>query len=102
MLTDPAEWGRIVESSIGAYLINQSVRSGFSLYYYRERNDEVDFILQNDHKIIALEVKSNYSANYKSLEAFKQKCYPVKTYLVDNKNLPWSEVLKIDPMELFL
>jgi len=102
ILTDPAEWGRIVGSSIGAYLINQSVRSGFSLYYYRERNDEVDFILHYDHKIIALEVKSSYSANSKSLEAFKQKFHPVKTYLIDNKNLPWSEVLKIDPLELFL
>ncbi|MCK5821411.1 MAG: DUF4143 domain-containing protein [Bacteroidales bacterium] len=32
----PDEWGRMVESAVGAYLVNQSIREGFSVYYWRE------------------------------------------------------------------
>ena len=54
----PDEWGRIVESTIGAHLINHSLSEGFNLYYWRERNDEVDFIIEKKGKVIALEVKT--------------------------------------------
>src|SRR5258708_14476496 len=35
----PEEWGRMVESSIGAHLINYSLVEGFSVSYWRERNE---------------------------------------------------------------
>jgi predicted AAA+ superfamily ATPase len=99
--TNPAEWGRIVESSIGAYLVNQSIRSNFRVYYWRESNEEVDFILENRGKIIALEIKSNYSQSRTGMDSFNRKFKPYKTYCIDKNGIPWQEFLKISPIELF-
>ncbi len=97
----PSNWGRVVESCLGSYLVNQSVKSDFSIYYWRERNNEVDFILEMQNKLVAIEVKSTVSKNTNGLDAFKQKFNPQKIYLIDNKGLSWKEFLKIDPLELF-
>lgn len=97
----PAEWGRIIESSVGAHLINHSISQNYKVYYWRERNDEVDFVLERHGKIIAIEVKSNYSENSKGLEAFKNKYNPDKIYLLSNRGLSWQEFLKINPADLF-
>jgi predicted AAA+ superfamily ATPase len=99
--TNPAEWGRIVESSIGAYLVNQSIRSNFRVYYWRESNEEVDFILENRGKIIALEIKSNYPKSRTGMDSFNRKFKPYKTYCIDKNGIPWQEFLKISPLELF-
>lgn len=55
---NPKEWGRLVESSVGAHLINYSISERYNLYYWREGNEEVDFIMEKGNKTIALEVKS--------------------------------------------
>jgi predicted AAA+ superfamily ATPase len=97
----PAEWGHIVESSVGAHLINHSISQNYAVYYWRERNSEVDFILERRGKIIAVEVKSNDSDSSKGLEVFKKKFNPEKVYLINNRGLSWQEFLKINPIELF-
>jgi len=97
----PAEWGRIIESSIGAHLVNHSISQNYSVYYWRERNDEVDFILERRGKVIAIEVKSNDSENRKGLDMFKKKFNPDKLYLITNRGLSWQECLKIKPIDLF-
>ncbi|MBU8893859.1 MAG: ATP-binding protein [Bacteroidales bacterium] len=100
-LLNHVEWGRIVESAVGSHLVNQSLREYYSVYYWRDRNNEVDFILERQGKIIAIEVKSGYSKNKKGMDAFKNKFDPYKTYFIDNKGLSWNEFLKINPVELF-
>jgi uncharacterized protein len=97
----PAEWGHIIESSVGAHLINNSISQNYLVYYWRERNNEVDFILERRGKIIAIEVKSNDSESSKGLEVFKKKFNPDKLYLITNNGLSWQEFLKINPIELF-
>jgi uncharacterized protein len=101
IIQKPEKWGRIVESSVGAHLVNNSISQNYSVYYWRERNDEVDFILENRGKVIAIEVKSNDSENKKGLEVFKHKFNPDKLYLVSNSGITWQEFLKINPIELF-
>jgi hypothetical protein len=39
-------WGRLVESSVGAHLLNTSFGSDIEVTYWRERSQEVDFILR--------------------------------------------------------
>jgi len=50
--------GRLVESTVGAFLANTSAAGRFDLFYWRERNREVDFVVKAGHKLIAIEVKS--------------------------------------------
>ena len=101
IMLNPVEWGRIVESVVGTHLVNQSLKDYYSVYYWRDRNDEVDFVLEKQGKIIAIEVKSSFSKNKKGMFAFKNKFNPYKTYFIDNKSLSWNEFLKINPIELF-
>jgi predicted AAA+ superfamily ATPase len=68
---DEDERGHVFELIVGAQL----VRTNEELYYWREKNDEVDFILKRGKKIWAIEVKSNDSRSKKGLDAFK-KLYP--------------------------
>lgn len=56
--SQPRTWGRWVESAVAAHLLNQGRIEGFSTYYWREANEEVDFVLERRGQLIALEVKS--------------------------------------------
>ena len=51
-------WGRLVESCVGAHLVNSSFGTNISVTYWRERNHEVDFVLQQGKTTVAIEVKS--------------------------------------------
>lgn len=98
---NPEMWGRHVESAIGAHLINESRIADFQLFYWRHRNNEVDFVLKRGKTIIGLEVKSGRTQQSKGLNAFKQLFAPLKIILIGNTGLKWQEFLKINPGELF-
>ena len=101
IIQKPAEWGHIIESAVGAHLINHSLSQNYTVYYWRERNEEVDFILERRGKIIAIEIKSNDSQSTRGLEVFKNKFKPYKLYLISNRGLSWQELLRINPADLF-
>jgi predicted AAA+ superfamily ATPase len=98
---DPKEWGRIVESAIGAHLINSALTEGFKIYYWRERNDEVDFILERRGKIIALEVKSGDDQSNSGLNQFQKQFNPDKVLLIGKSGLSIEEFLTLNPVTLF-
>jgi len=99
--TKPAEWGRIVESAIGAHLVNYSHTEGFTVQYWRERNDEVDFVIEKNGKVIGLEVKSGTTQSATGIKAFKDYANPDKVLLIGNSGIPWQDFLKINPSDLF-
>jgi uncharacterized protein len=99
--TDSVKWGRIVESAIGAHLMNHAYTQDFSLYYWREGNFEVDFVIEHKGRTIALEVKSGHHLRVAGLDRFR-KVYPdCRIMLVGTGAIPWEEFLLINPMELF-
>jgi len=98
---NPAKWGRIVESAIGVHLANYSFKENYKLYYWRDRKDEVDFVLQKHDKIIAIEVKSNFSDIKKGMNSFVQKYHPIRVYLIGDKGIPWDEFLRSNPNNMF-
>jgi uncharacterized protein len=100
-LAKPGEWGRMVESSIGSHLINHSLTDKFNIHYWRERNDEVDFVIERKGKVIGLEVKSSAAGSTSGMTAFKNKFNPDKVLLIGNAGLPWQDFLKINPVSLF-
>ena len=44
-ILDRKTWGHIFESGIGAYLVYQAFIQRFEVFFWRVRNDEVDFVL---------------------------------------------------------
>ena len=50
--------GHLVESAVGAYLLARGKEEGFEVFWWRDRGNEVDFVIQKGQKITAIEVKS--------------------------------------------
>jgi len=97
----PAIWGRFVESAIGAHLLNHSIAGGFNLYYWRDGNNEVDFVIRKGNQIVALEVKGGMKQKATGMQAFNKK-YPQSTLiLVGQGGLSVESFLKLNPIELF-
>lgn len=97
----PDLWGRWVESAIGAHLINSSLAGEFSVYYWRDHNDEVDFVLLYRGKVIAIEVKSETRNKISGMMEFKKKFPYCKVYLIGASGLPVSQFLQTNPIDLF-
>jgi len=95
------KWGRLVESCIGSHLLNSSKLNNFEVYYWRERNFEVDFILKKGNKLIALEVKSGNYFKSKGIAQFKKIYGDTKSYIIGNDGFPWQEFITYDPNDLF-
>ncbi len=96
-----AIYGRMVESAIGSYLLNQCRINNISLYYWRDGNSEVDFILKKGSKLISLEVKSGTIKNNKGLSEFAGRFKTFKTIVISNDTISWKDFIKIDINSLF-
>ncbi len=55
---DPVQWGRQVETTVGAHLLNSSRGTLTEVMWWRERDAEVDFVLRRGGQLLAIEVKS--------------------------------------------
>jgi hypothetical protein len=94
-------WGRLAESAVGAHLMNQSVTERFKVYYWRERNEEVDFILERNSKLIAIEVKTGRRGENKGIQVFSKMFQPQKAIMVGTSGISIEEFLRLNPAELF-
>ena len=100
-IMDRKTWGHIFESAIGAYLVSQAFVHRFNVYYWRERNDEVDFILQKKGSLVAIEVKSNAEKRTEGLEKFKQMFNPKSSFIVGDGGISAEDFFSMDLNKLF-
>lgn len=99
---DQALWGRLVESAVGAHLLNATTGSDISLYYWRVGQHEVDFILKGRGRVVALEVTSARSKDSLSgMERFSEEYRPHRRYLIGGQGVPLEEFL-VSPPERWL
>jgi hypothetical protein len=100
-IQQPSLWGRHIETAIGTHLLNASKTKQINIYYWRERNDEMDFVLEKNSKIIGIEVKSGNTEKKRGIEKFKQLVKPDHVYFISNSGLSWQEFLKMNVLDLF-
>lgn len=100
-IADRKAWGHIFESGIGAYLVSQAFARGFEVYYWRERNDEVDFVLRRYGSVVAIEVKSNAEKKTEGLQAFKERFNPTAAFIVGDGGIDAESFLSMDLTKLF-
>jgi len=81
LLDNAADRGRLVESAVGAYLLARGKEEGFDVYWWRERNNEVDFVIKRGSQLTAIEVKSGRVKNVGGSLVFK-RLYPEALSLV--------------------
>ena len=87
-------WGRLVESAVGAHLANAAMRGECALHYWRERNHEVDFVVQAGRRLTAIEVKSGRAPQaHPGTAAFVQAFKPKRTLLVGGDGIALDDFL---------
>lgn len=87
-------WGRIVESAIGAHIINSAAGEGIEVSYWREGNLEVDFVLQRGDSLTAIEVKSGRRRDsLPGLAAFARVYPKARQLLVGGQGMEIEEFL---------
>ena len=99
-IMDRKAWGRIYESGIGAWLASQAFVHRFELFYWRDRADEVDFVLRRKGTVIAIEVKSNAEKDTKGLHVFREKFSPKSAFIVGDNGIRTEDFLTMDIRQL--
>lgn len=94
-------WGRLVESAVGAHLLNAS-SPGTRIAYWRERGLEVDFVLYLGERVLPIEVKSGRSKG--ALPGMEKFCrnFGTQTGLVVGSGGVALEVFFTTPPERWL
>jgi hypothetical protein len=94
----PEYWGRLVESSVGSHLLSASRSGGPELYYWLDRNHEVDFVLARESRVVAIEVKSGLRrTTLPGIAALDQHTKLHRKLLVGGQGIPLDEFLLTDP-----
>lgn len=91
---DRALWGRLIETAAGAHLLNTAQDTDVEVFYWRERNREVDFVLRRGRRLTAIEVTSGRRKDsLPGLAAFVAEFGPARTLLVGGQGIPLDEFL---------
>ena len=87
-------WGRLTESAVGAHLANAAACGVCELFYWREGNREVDFVLRAGRVVVGVEVKSGRTpVALPGLAAFSDAFKPKRTLLVGGDGIAVEEFL---------
>lgn len=87
---DADAWGRLVETSVGAHLLAQDI----GLSYWRQRDREVDFVVETPGTVAAVEVTSGRrKRSLPGIGAFATAYPRARSLLVGGQGLPVDEFL---------
>lgn len=85
-------WGHLVESAVGAHILNNIKGTLIEVFYWRERDKEIDFVLKLGQTITAIEVKSNGGSLKKTgMDEFIREHKPQRILLLGEKGLSLEE-----------
>ena len=101
--TDTKLWGRWVESAIGTHILSMAEELDYKVYYWREpsrskdeSDKEVDFIIDNDGELTAIEVKSGRRGTNSGLPAFVETFHPKRAFIVGTGGVSLEDFLSCD------
>ncbi len=94
--SDSDKWGRWVESAIGAHLLSAAEEEDYKVFYWRERDDEVDYIIATDEGCVAFEVKSGRRKMNNGMKGFTKAFKPLHAYIIGTGGVSFEDFLKTD------
>jgi len=81
----------LVENAVGSHLFN-TASDGCHIQYWRESPDEIDFVLTDGHRLVAIEVKSGANRQLlKGMNAFTAKFKNTTSLVVGEGGVPLVE-----------
>ncbi len=100
---DTRLWGRWVESAVGAYLLSMVEELDYKVYYWRESSrskeksdKEVDFVIENNGELTAVEVKSGRRGMNSGLPTFVEAFHPKRAFTVGTGGVSLEDFLSCD------
>lgn len=93
---EPQTWGRWVESAVGAHLLSMADELEYKVYYWREKDDEVDFVVVSEAGCIAIEVKSGRRGMNSGLPKFVKAFHPSRSFVVGSHGVMLEDFLNGD------
>ena len=92
-------WGRLVESAVGAHLVNGLAGTRDEVLYWRDRGREVDYVVRGgDQSSCVIEVTSGRrKESLPRLDAFDKAFRPRRKLLVGGQGMPVDEFLLASP-----
>jgi hypothetical protein len=95
--TEPETRGRLVETVVGAHLLS-GAESGLEVFYWREGDVEVDYVVRSGRSLFAIEVKSGrVSSSTPGLSQFAKEYRNVRPLLVGEGGIELEEFLLNEP-----
>ena len=92
---DRAFWGRLVESAVGAHLLN-TAQASTAVKYWRDGPFEVDFVLQQGPRVVGIEVKTGKVPRaLLGLDEFERRFNPLRTFVVGSGGVPLHEFFSV-------
>ena len=102
LMENPAAYGRLVESAVGAHLVNAAAQGLCQVHYWREGGREVDFVVTRGRRILAIEVKSaRASGALPGIDRFLTAFPEARALLVGEDGMPLETFLST-PVEALL
>jgi predicted AAA+ superfamily ATPase len=97
-LKDPAVRGRLVETAIGAHLLSVA-GPNVQVYYWREGDREVDFVVRSGRFTFAIEVKSGArSSSLQGLSEMTATYRNARPLLIGTEGIAVEDFLLSDPL----
>ena len=88
--------GWLVESTVGAHLVNSVTDSATEVTYWRERDHEVDFVVRSGAALVAIEVRSGRrSVEPAGLARFGRAFPEARTLIVGSGGIALAEFLSV-------
>ena len=83
-----------MESAVGAHLANAAATGACEVFYWRDRNREVDFVARAGKSLVAIEVKSTRRRDaLPGMTAFADAFRPTRKLLVGGDGIAIEEFL---------
>lgn len=94
--------GHLIESAVGSHLVNAAAGGKIKVFYWRENNREVDFVVETESTLTAIEVKSGRVKNsVPGISVFSTAFNPTRVLLIGSGGISVSEFLS-KPVEHWL
>ncbi|MBS0272528.1 MAG: ATP-binding protein [Proteobacteria bacterium] len=99
---DTAVWKSLLECSIGAHIINAALGTKIEVFYWKEGNKEVDFVVRKGELVITITVrKPNKGINLRGIEEFSRLYSPQQNLFIGGPGIAIDKFL-LTPLDYWI
>ncbi len=102
MRQDKEAWGNLIKSSVGGHILNSSLGTKIEIFYWKEGNNEVDFVIRKDDIVITVTIENDRkNLDFRGIEEFSRLYAPQCNLFVGEKGIPVDQFL-LKPLEFWI